>query len=1129
MAMDDQDIILTSTPKGTPTEGDDIFEVGPGSITALDGLGGNDTILLKPEGGVSTFYFGISSGVRDFTNIETLQGSVAAETINIAYDLLVSLKKIDGGGGNDVVNISDLKSLYDLRGLDIGNVSIDVGSGGKGAYRTIKVDKKETALLAHAHYSDDEQTTLDIADSGVTLTLSEIDQLFAQGFSDVHDARGFWHYSRPSIGNLDREQVFEPTNAPILLDAGQDAAVTVVPGDAKLEMSATGTFGFLAGGPVSVSVTPDGVKHVWVDLTDDGVNNPVDVGTLAVTKADGTIIQFNPAENIAQVVRAVLQNATIQSSIDSTKDKGEGVYSESAGILLTDSVGRTSSAIPFTSFIYYIPNGSILLDPASSQSPATNGDDKFVANASVISDGYSLRGGEGVDTLYLKGATGFFDLTALSEFSGIERIVFDRDGGILSISAAQLAGVHDIVATQNSAFESQIWLSGPGGSTFDLRGKVVSGDCYIIPNSNDATLVLSDKNLLFSSGSAALRHLTAAAEMDGDFRIHLVGDTFTADERAALSGNGVTIDLWDDSDDGVGNAAPMIDKLQGDTSTIGNRQTVFLDQGKDGSASDDVRVRTITVSVKDGGAADLLSIATSAALSLPDGWVEGGAIAAPAGTSSITFAHVYDVGTSGFRVIFNGHATQERIDALIHALTYTYQGDDGGWQRQIVIKVQDGADKASSATLTVNSNSPTSANNPPVWTKLDGDHVISTIGTPIAIDAGSDAHIIDDGTLKHLSVSVASADAQDLLNIATSASVSLSRGMASGSDITITDEDGAHIIGTLENVTAGSFDVALDEIAPALVDRLIHAITFTHLGGDAAWQKSITLGISDGVNPSVAATVTASGTPSDPGPVIPDPAKLAPVGLALTGATVAEFSPQGSLVGILSAIDPDAPAFLPSSLSYRLLDDAGGRFAIQNNQLKVAKSTLLDFEQATAHTVRVEVKDVQGLTQIRDFTIQVSNIEKERVFGTSDNEIIKGGRGNDNIFGGAGNDTLYGGRGKDVLRGDAGKDVFVFDTPPNPKTNIDHILSYSTRDDTIWLDDAVFRKIGHGTASHPAKLAAKAFYMGAQAHDADDRILYNPETGQLSYDQDGDGVKMAAGIAKLSAHLQMTASEFRII
>ena len=60
--------------------------------------------------------------------------------------------------------------------------------------------------------------------------------------------------------------------------------------------------------------------------------------------------------------------------------------------------------------------------------------------------------------------------------------------------------------------------------------------------------------------------------------------------------------------------------------------------------------------------------------------------------------------------------------------------------------------------------------------------------------------------------------------------------------------------------------------------------------------------------------------------------------------------------------------------TYTLIDDAGGRFAIdQNNQLVVANGSLLDFETNTSHNIVVRTTDSGNLSFDQTLTINVNN------------------------------------------------------------------------------------------------------------------------------------------------------------
>jgi Ca2+-binding RTX toxin-like protein len=120
--------------------------------------------------------------------------------------------------------------------------------------------------------------------------------------------------------------------------------------------------------------------------------------------------------------------------------------------------------------------------------------------------------------------------------------------------------------------------------------------------------------------------------------------------------------------------------------------------------------------------------------------------------------------------------------------------------------------------------------------------------------------------------------------------------------------------------------------------------------------------------------------------------------------------------------------------------------------------------------------------------------------GGWDNDTVKGDAGIDNVRGDLGNDNLYGGVGIDTLRGDAGYDKFFFNTAPS-STNYDRIADFYAPQDTIVLENAIFRAL---TAT--GTLAAALFWKSTTgiAHDANDRIIYETDTGYLNYDSNGN-------------------------
>lgn len=143
--------------------------------------------------------------------------------------------------------------------------------------------------------------------------------------------------------------------------------------------------------------------------------------------------------------------------------------------------------------------------------------------------------------------------------------------------------------------------------------------------------------------------------------------------------------------------------------------------------------------------------------------------------------------------------------------------------------------------------------------------------------------------------------------------------------------------------------------------------------------------------------------------------------------------------------------------------------------------------------------------------------------GNTGDNTLNGRAGADIISGGTGDDLIIGGTGIDNLTGRAGADTFVFDAALSASTNIDTITDFLVADDTIRLEDAIFTALtGLGT------LVATAFVKNTsgQAQDANDRIIYETDTGKLFYDANGSGVEGRTQFALLTINLALTNSDF---
>ncbi len=295
----------------------------------------------------------------------------------------------------------------------------------------------------------------------------------------------------------------------------------------------------------------------------------------------------------------------------------------------------------------------------------------------------------------------------------------------------------------------------------------------------------------------------------------------------------------------------------------------------------------------------------------------------------------------------------------------------------------------------------------------------------------------------------------------------------------------------------------------------------------------------------VVTTITSKPVPNDN-----------PTGLSLSGNSISEYAQVGATIGTLSATDRDA-------LTFKLVDDAGGRFKIDGTKLVLAGPGV-NFEEAKSHQIKVEVSDGKGGVETATFTINVGDettlikngkTKNEKLNGTVQDDVLNGKKGNDTINGlsgddkllgdvgndkvngGDGFDTLFGGKGNDTLKGDAGNDVlygdagndklyggagadtFVFNMKANKTTNYDRIYDFKSSEDKIFLDNKIFKKLGaNGTIDAPAKLDASLFSVG-KAKDKKDFLVY--KKGILFYDTNGKSAGGEVEIVKVKG-LQAT-------
>ena len=178
-----------------------------------------------------------------------------------------------------------------------------------------------------------------------------------------------------------------------------------------------------------------------------------------------------------------------------------------------------------------------------------------------------------------------------------------------------------------------------------------------------------------------------------------------------------------------------------------------------------------------------------------------------------------------------------------------------------------------------------------------------------------------------------------------------------------------------------------------------------------------------------------------------------------------------------------------------------------NDIFHVHSSTDVVADRAGVDTVKTEFSYTLrgGLRNRKSDPTRSILVHALSLTGDSGANTIRGNAGRTTLNGMGGDDILYGKNGMDVLSGGAGRDIFVFDTKPKTSSNRDKIIDFKPLDDTIYLENAVFKKVGKGLISNPGNLSKAFFRISDKARDKNDCVVYDPKKGILWYDADGSG------------------------
>lgn len=155
-------------------------------------------------------------------------------------------------------------------------------------------------------------------------------------------------------------------------------------------------------------------------------------------------------------------------------------------------------------------------------------------------------------------------------------------------------------------------------------------------------------------------------------------------------------------------------------------------------------------------------------------------------------------------------------------------------------------------------------------------------------------------------------------------------------------------------------------------------------------------------------------------------------------------------------------------------------------------------------------------------TIKGRNGE-DSIFGGKGKDIVQGGNDADTLDGGKGKDHLNGGTGANTATGGGGKDAFHFDAALMPGNNT-YITDFQRGKDVIELDKGAFKGVGP-----KGKLDASKFFYEDDYSGQKKAVIYDEDTGQLSYSKGGGDISNAIDFGGVTAGLLISHKDFLVV
>ncbi|MEH2299393.1 MAG: hypothetical protein V7K88_10265 [Nostoc sp.] len=212
------------------------------------------------------------------------------------------------------------------------------------------------------------------------------------------------------------------------------------------------------------------------------------------------------------------------------------------------------------------------------------------------------------------------------------------------------------------------------------------------------------------------------------------------------------------------------------------------------------------------------------------------------------------------------------------------------------------------------------------------------------------------------------------------------------------------------------------------------------------------------------------------------------------------------------------------------------------NILFDGQSSITDsFDVITANSTQTNIFNKNTVTFLNDLNNNIAGFDNSNdvingqggndiINGNSGNDLLRGGSGDDILIGGEGNDTLVGGVGNDILVSGVGADRFLYNTDAAfalTAVGVDAIADFKhSQGDKIILDKTTFNAIT--SAAGTGFSNASDFKITSSAGTSTAKIVYDPVSGQLFYNQNGSATGFGSGglFATLTGAPTLTASDF---